>query len=52
MTHEFDTNVVGNDDHLGRRVEETSPAGEDHHWIVLRTAKSEDSRHFRHFVDF
>lgn len=37
---------------LGWRVEETSPAGDDHHWIVLRTAEAEDSRHFRHFVDF
>ncbi len=37
---------------LGWRVEETSRAGDDHHWIVLRTAKAEDSRHFRHFVDF
>jgi len=37
---------------LGWRVEETSAAGDGHHWIVLRTAAAEDSRHFRHFVDF
>lgn len=33
-------------------VEETSLADDDHHWIVLRAAKAEDNRHFRHFVDF
>ena len=34
------------------RVEETSPAGDDHDWVVLRTAEAEDNRHFRDFVDF
>lgn len=37
---------------LGWRVEETSLASDDHHWVVLRTAETEDDRHFRHFVDF
>jgi predicted O-methyltransferase YrrM len=37
---------------LGWRVEETSLAGDDHHWVVLRTAEAEDNRDFRHFVDF
>jgi len=37
---------------LGWRVEETSRAGNDHHWVVLRTADAEDDRDFRHFVDF
>jgi predicted O-methyltransferase YrrM len=37
---------------LGWRVEETSTTGHDHHWAVLRTAEAEDTRHFRHFVDF
>lgn len=37
---------------LGWRVEETSRAADDHHWVVLRTAEAEDDRHFRHFVDF
>ena len=37
---------------LGWRVEETSPASDDHRWVVLRTAESEDDRSFRHFVDF
>jgi predicted O-methyltransferase YrrM len=33
-------------------IEETSPKGDSHHWVVLRTAKGEDKRHFRYFVDF
>lgn len=37
---------------LGWRVEETSRAGDDHDWAVLRTAQAEDERDFRHFVDF
>lgn len=37
---------------LAWRVEETSLAVDDHHWVVLRTAETEDNRHFRHFVDF
>jgi predicted O-methyltransferase YrrM len=34
------------------RVEETSPERDGHHWVVLRTAATADTRHFRHFVDF
>jgi predicted O-methyltransferase YrrM len=37
---------------LGWRIEETSPPDDDHHWVVLRTATTEDTRDFRHFVDF
>lgn len=37
---------------LGWWVEETSPAGDGHHWVVLRTAAAEDNRPFRHFVEF
>ena len=37
---------------LGWHVEETSQGGDNHQWIVLRTAEGEDSRHFRHFVEF
>lgn len=37
---------------LAWRVEETSPAGDGHQWVVLRTAAAEDNRPFRHFVDF
>jgi predicted O-methyltransferase YrrM len=37
---------------LNWRVEETSPEDDDHHWVVLRTAESEDARHFRYFVEF
>lgn len=37
---------------LGWRVEETSPTGDAHDWVVVRTAEAEDDRDFRHFVDF
>jgi predicted O-methyltransferase YrrM len=37
---------------LDWRVEEESPADDAHHWVAVRTATTEDSRHFRHFVDF
>jgi predicted O-methyltransferase YrrM len=37
---------------LGWRIEEASPGDDDHRWVVLRTAESEDRRHFRDFVDF
>jgi predicted O-methyltransferase YrrM len=37
---------------LDWRVEETSTQGDEHHWIVLRTADGEDERHFRYFVEF
>jgi predicted O-methyltransferase YrrM len=37
---------------LGWRIEETSPEGDGHHWVVLRTAEGEDDRDFRYFVDF
>jgi predicted O-methyltransferase YrrM len=37
---------------LDWRIEETSPEGDRHHWVVLRTATTEDTRDFRHFVEF
>jgi predicted O-methyltransferase YrrM len=37
---------------LDWRVEEESPRGDDHDWVVLRTASTDDTRDFRHFVDF
>ena len=37
---------------LDWRIEETSRADDPHQWVVLRTAESEDSRDFRHFVPF
>ncbi len=37
---------------LNWRIEETSPEGDGHHWVALRTATTEDARDFRHFVDF
>jgi predicted O-methyltransferase YrrM len=37
---------------LDWRVEEESSGDDDHHWVVIRTAETVDSRHFRHFVDF
>ncbi len=37
---------------LDWRVEETSPEGDAHNWVVLRTATTEDTRDFRYFVDF
>ena len=37
---------------LDWRVEEESPREDDHHWVVVRTASTADSRGFRHFVDF
>jgi predicted O-methyltransferase YrrM len=33
-------------------VEETSTEDDGHHWVVLRTAETADSRDFRYFVDF
>ena len=33
-------------------VEEESPAGDAHRWVVLRTAATDDARDFRYFVDF
>lgn len=36
---------------LGRTVEATAPAGDEHGWTVLRTAEDEDTRDFRHFVE-
>jgi predicted O-methyltransferase YrrM len=33
-------------------VEEESPKDDGHHWVVLRTARGDDDRSFRHFVDF
>ena len=37
---------------LDWRVEETSRADDSHHWVALRTAPTEDTRHFQYFVDF
>lgn len=37
---------------LDWRIEETSPAADGHHWVVLRTALEGDDRDFRYFVDF
>lgn len=37
---------------LDWRIEETSPRGDGHHWVALRTATTADTRDFRHFVDF
>ena len=37
---------------LGWTIVETSPASDRHHWIVLRTSLTEDTRHFRYFVEF
>lgn len=37
---------------LDWRVEEVSPSDNSHHWVALRTATTEDTRHFRYFVDF
>jgi predicted O-methyltransferase YrrM len=37
---------------LGWTVEETATAGDPHEWVVLRTATAEDTRDFRHFVEF
>lgn len=37
---------------LAWRVEEESPRGDAHHWVVIRTASTDDDRHFRYFVDF
>jgi predicted O-methyltransferase YrrM len=37
---------------LDWRVEETSPEGDGHHWVALRTAAADDDRPFRYFVDF
>lgn len=33
-------------------IEATSSPEDQHHWIVLRTSKDEDTRDFRYFVDF
>lgn len=33
-------------------VEEESPREDEHHWVVIRTASTDDNRHFRYFVDF
>jgi predicted O-methyltransferase YrrM len=37
---------------LDWRVEEVSLPGDAHEWVVLRTSETEDTRHFRYFVDF
>jgi predicted O-methyltransferase YrrM len=37
---------------LDWRIEETSRADDAHHWVALRTSSTEDTRHFRYFVDF
>jgi predicted O-methyltransferase YrrM len=33
-------------------AEETSPKDDGHHWVRLRTATTDDNRHFRYFVEF
>jgi hypothetical protein len=33
-------------------IEEKSPPDEKHDWVVLRTSEHEDTRDFRHFVEF
>jgi predicted O-methyltransferase YrrM len=37
---------------LGWTIAETSPADDDHQWVVLRTANQEDTRDFRYFAEF
>ena len=37
---------------LNWRIEETSREDDDHYWAVVRTATTDDDRHFRYFVDF
>jgi predicted O-methyltransferase YrrM len=37
---------------LGWTVEETSAEDPEHHWAVLRTARSPDARRFDHYVEF
>lgn len=37
---------------LDWRIEEISPEGDGHHWVALRTATTDDTRHFRYFVEF
>jgi predicted O-methyltransferase YrrM len=37
---------------LAWKIEETSPPDDEHQWVVLRTAKNEDTRDFRYFVEF
>ncbi len=37
---------------LAWTVEETSADDPRHHWAVLRTARSPDTRRFDHFVEF
>ena len=37
---------------LNWRVEQQSNENEDHHWIVVRTAETDDTRDFRYFVGF
>jgi predicted O-methyltransferase YrrM len=34
------------------KIEEMSPPGDKHHWVVLRTSEDEDTRDFRYFVEF
>ncbi len=37
---------------LNWSVEEIAPEHDPHHWVVLRTATTDDDRDFRYFVDF
>jgi predicted O-methyltransferase YrrM len=37
---------------LGWSIEETAPPEDEHHWVVLRTARDADNRDFRYFVEF
>ena len=34
------------------KIEETSPPDGQHHWVVLRTSETEDTRDFGYFVEF
>lgn len=36
----------------GWRIEETSAPQHRHHWVALRTSQAQDTRDFRHFVEF
>jgi predicted O-methyltransferase YrrM len=37
---------------LGWVIEEQSPTGDKHEWVVIRTATGSDTRPFQHFADF
>jgi predicted O-methyltransferase YrrM len=37
---------------LNWRIQETSREDDGHHWVAVRTSTTDDSRHFRYFVEF